>query len=187
MPGKIDTLYVTAATYDDMKQALADFDAVFQMYKTLGTTIDFDAAVIEKDNKGRVKIVKTREEPSRHGAAVGLAWGLAGGLAAALFPAIGVWTALTAGGAVGATIGALAGHATGGMKRHDLKELGELLDMGKSGLIVVYAANRADQIAKTLTTANTVRAELQNAAVEDLADAVNQAKSYTLPKTLTRA
>lgn len=186
MPGPIDTLYVTAATYPDQASAFADYDAVYQLYKTLGTTTDFDAAVIEKDPKGRVKIVKTREEPSRHGAAVGLAWGLAGGLAAAIFPAIGIWTALAAGGATGATIGALAGHATAGMKRHDLKNLGELLDAGQYGLIVVYAANRADQIAKTLKTANMLKAELQNVAIGDLADAVNAAKDYKLPKVLAK-
>ena len=187
MPANIDTLYVTAATYNDTKSALTDFDAVYELYKKLGTTIDFDAAVIEKDGKGRVKIVRTREEPSRHGAAVGLAWGLASGLAAALFPAIGVWTALTAGGAAGAMIGALTGHAVGGMKRGDLKNLGEHLDKGQAGLIVVYAANRADQIAKTLTAANTVKCELQNAAIDDLADAVNQAKDYKLPRVMAKA
>jgi uncharacterized membrane protein len=186
MAGKIDTLYVTGATYNDTKQALADFDAVYQIYKNLGTTTDFDAAVIEKDKKGRVKIVKTREEASRHGASVGLAWGLAAGLAAALFPAIGIWTALTAGGAMGSMIGALAGHATMGMKRNDLKMLGEALDAGQAGLLVVYAANRADQIAKVLTSANMVKAELQNAAVEDLADAVNAAKDYKAPRAAAR-
>ena len=110
MAGPIDTLYATAATYDDVNQAKLAYEALNRLYDTIGTSHEFDAVVVEKTPKGRVRIVKTREQPSRHGASVGLAWGLAAGLVAALFPAIGIWTALTAGGAAGATIGALAGH-----------------------------------------------------------------------------
>lgn len=186
MAEKIDTLYVSAATYDDVNQAKRAFDTVNELYNKIGTTPEFDAAVIEKDQNGRVHIVKTREEPSRHGASVGLAWGLAAGLVAALFPAVGVWTALTAGGATGATIGALAGHAAAGMSRHDLKEIGELLDRGRAGLLVVYAANRADQVATALKTANVLKCELQNARIDDLAKAVNDAKTYVLPRAPAR-
>jgi uncharacterized membrane protein len=182
MEAKNDTLYVAAATYDDVNDAKRDFDAIGKLYDTVGTSNDFDAAVIERDDKGRVRIVKTREQPSRHGAAVGLAWGLAAGIVAALFPAIGIWTALTAGGAAGATIGALAGHAAAGMSRHDLKQVGEQLDRGRTGLLVVYAANRADQIAQVLKTGNVVRVGLQNARIDELTKAVNEAKTFTIPK-----
>lgn len=187
MAGPIDTLYVTAATYDDVNQAKRAYDELNQLYNTIGTSHEFDAAVIEKTPKGRVRIVKTREEPSRHGASVGLAWGLAAGLVAALFPAVGIWSALTAGGAAGATIGALAGHAAGGMSRDNLRELGDLLDRGRAGLLVVYAANRADQVAAALKAANVVKCEIQNARIEDLAEAVNEAKTYTVPRTPARA
>ena len=37
----------------------------------------------------------------------------------------------------GALLGALAGHAAAGMSRKDLKELGEHLDAGQAGLVVV--------------------------------------------------
>jgi uncharacterized membrane protein len=36
---------------------------------------------------------------------------------------------------------ALAGHVAGGMSRADLKDLGELLDEGESGLLVIAAAD----------------------------------------------
>lgn len=186
MSGQIDTLHVTAATYDDVNHAKRDYEALNKLYDTMGTSHEFDAVVIEKTAKGRVKIVKTREQPSRHGAAVGLAWGLAAGLVAALFPAVGIWTALTAGGATGATIGALAGHAVAGMSRHNLRALGELLDRGNAGLLVVYAANRADQVAAALKAANVLKCDIQNARIEDLADAVNEAKHYTTPRTPAR-
>jgi len=45
------------------------------------------------------------------------------------------------GGAAGAAIGATAGHVAAGMSRSDLKDLGELLDAGTSGLVVVAATD----------------------------------------------
>ena len=104
-----------------------------------GTSHDFDAAVIAKDEDGKVRIVKKHEQPTRHGAAVGLAWGLAAGVVAALFPPVGI--GIAAAGGVGAAIGGVAGHASGGMSRSDLKDLGEALDAGQAGLVAVYEVN----------------------------------------------
>ena len=59
----------------------------------------------------------------------------------ALFPAVGLGGALLAGGAGGCALGAMAGHVAGGMGRGDLKELGELLDDGQSGLIAIAASD----------------------------------------------
>jgi uncharacterized membrane protein len=41
----------------------------------------FDTSVIAKDEDGKVRIVVKPEEPTGHGAAVGLGWGLAVGVA----------------------------------------------------------------------------------------------------------
>ncbi|MDP2307633.1 MAG: DUF1269 domain-containing protein [Pseudomonadota bacterium] len=182
MAGKIDTLYVSAASYDDVKTAVGEYDTINALYNQLGTSYEFDAAVIEKTPSGHVRIVRTREQPSRHGAAMGLSWGLAAGVIAALFPAVGIWAGLAAGGGAGALIGALAGHVVGGMNRGDLKTLGDLLDRGQAGLVVVYAANRADQVANLLKAANVLKFELRDAAIDDLARAVNEAKNYTPPR-----
>ena len=104
-----DALYVIAAAYDDVDAAVADYEAVKALYREVWTSHDFDASVIAKDENGNVRIVKKHEEPTRHGAAVGLGWGLAVGVAAVLF----------------APLGGVAGHVSGGMSRSDLKELGE--------------------------------------------------------------
>src|SRR5687768_3888831 len=117
-----DTLYVIAAAYDDVDAAIADYEAVKDLYRAVRTSHDFDAAVIAKDEDGKVGIVKKHEEPTRHGAAVGLGWGLAAGVAVALFPPVGIGIAAAAGG-VGAAIGGVTGHAHGGMSRDALKEL----------------------------------------------------------------
>jgi uncharacterized membrane protein len=141
-----DTLYVLAAAYDDVDTAVADYEAVKAVYREVKTSNEFDATVIAKDDTGKVSIVRKHEQPTRHGAAVGLGWGLATGVAAALFPAVGILGALAVGGAGGAAIGAVTGHATGGLDRDTLKQLGETLDAGSAGLLVVYEANLADQI-----------------------------------------
>ncbi|WP_211489958.1 hypothetical protein [Georgenia thermotolerans] len=93
-----DTLYVVAAAYDDVDAAVADYEAVKELYRAVKSSNDFDAAVVSKDADGKVHIVKKHEQPTRHGAAVGLGWGLAVGVAAALFPPVGIGLA-TAGGA----------------------------------------------------------------------------------------
>lgn len=162
-----DVLYVIAAAYDDVDAAISDYEAVKALYREVRTSHDFDAAVIAKDADGKVSIVKKHEQPTRHGAAVGLGWGLAVGVTAALFPPVGIGIA-TAGGA-GAAIGGVIGHATGGMSRADLKDLGEALDAGQAGLVVVYETNLADQVAANIKAANRVISKATDMAADQLA------------------
>jgi uncharacterized membrane protein len=162
-----DTLYVIAATYDDVDAAVADYEAVKELYREVKTSRDFDASVIAKDEDGTVRIVKKHEQPTRHGAAVGLGWGLAVGVAAVLFPPVGIGIATA--GATGAAIGGVAGHASGGMSRRDLKDLGETLDEGRAGLIAVYETNLADQIAANIKAANRVISRETDMAADQLA------------------
>jgi hypothetical protein len=81
------------------------------------------------------------------GGVLGGGVGLATGLVVALFPfaAIGggLLAATTAGGAV---LGSLAGHAAAGMSRRDLKELGEHLDAGEAGLVVVAVSDMGAKV-----------------------------------------
>ena len=68
--------------------------------------------------------------------------GLATGLVVALFPFAAIGGGLLLGATVGgALLGSVAGHAAAGMSRHDLKELGEQLDKGQAGLVVVGVAD----------------------------------------------
>ncbi|HEU4948906.1 MAG TPA: DUF1269 domain-containing protein [Kribbella sp.] len=169
-----DTLYVIAAAYDDVDAAVADYEAVKALYREVRTSHDFDASVIAKDEDGKVRIVKKHEQPTRHGAAVGLGWGLAVGVAAALFPPVGI--GIAAAGAGGAAIGGVAGHASGGMSRGDLKELGETLDAGQAGLIVVYETNLADQIAANIKAANRIVSKATEMAADQLAADMKKAE-----------
>jgi uncharacterized membrane protein len=161
-----DTLYVAAAAYDDVDAAVADYEAVKQLYRAVRSSHDFDAAVIAKSDDGKVRIVKKHEQPTRHGAAVGLGWGLAVGVTAALFPPLGIGIATAAG--AGAAIGGVAGHASKGMSRGDLKDLGEALDEGQAGLVVVYAFNLADQVGASMKAANRVVSKATDMAADEL-------------------
>ena len=168
-----DTLFVIAAVYDDVDLAVADYEAVKALYREVRTSHDFDAAVIAKDEAGKVHIVKKHEEPTRHGTAVGLGWGLAVGVVAVLFPPVGI--GIAASGGAGAAIGAVAGHASGGMSRGDLKDLGEALDTGQAGLIAVYETNLAEQIVANIKAANRLVYAATDFAADQLAAELAQA------------
>ncbi len=157
-----DTYAVFAATYGSVEDAEADYDAVKDLYYGLRLIDTFDAAVVAKDAEGKVSVVKKHEQPTRHGAWLGGGIGLGVGVLVALFPAVGIAGAVLVGTAGGAGIGALAGHASGGMSREDLKELGEQLDTGAAGLVVVAAVDLADRVAAALKAADKVaRKELK--------------------------
>jgi uncharacterized membrane protein len=172
-----DMLLVLGASYDDREDAERDYEAIKALYREVGVTHDFDAAVLERDDDGEVHVLKKHEQPTRHGAAKGLGWGLAIGAATAIFPAIGLAGGLVAGGGAGAAIGAVKGHMEGGMKDEDLEELGAVLEKGRYGLIAVYATNMADQIAANIKAVNRyVSAEI-DASADELAAQIKAAEA----------
>ena len=54
-------------------------------------------------------------------------------------------------------LGAVAGHAAAGMSRHDLKELGEYLDTGQAGLVVVGVSDMEAKIEKEMRRAEKIQ------------------------------
>lgn len=163
----LDTYMVFANQYSNESDALADYEAVRKLYTDQGMIDSYDAAVLSR-KAGKVEIVKRTEEPTRQGAVRGVLIGLAVGAIVTLFPAAGVGLAagILGGGAAGAIIGAVAGHVSGGMKRSDLKNLGELLDEGQSGLVVVAATDVQAKVDAAITRA-TKRAKAQMQADMD--------------------
>jgi len=154
-----DYLTMTAfgASYDSLDAAEADYQAVKDLYYGLNLMDTFDAAVLLKKDNGKVRIVKRHEQPTRQGAWGGAGLGLAAGLAVALFPAAALGAGLLAATTgAGAAIGALAGHVAGGMSRADLKDLGESLDYGQAGLVVIAATDVGDRVADALKSARKV-------------------------------
>jgi uncharacterized membrane protein len=164
----LDTFVVLANQYDNESDAIADYEAVRKLYTDSGIIDTYDAAVLTRKPGGKVEIVKRTEEPTRQGAARGFLVGLAVGAVVVPFPAAGIGLAagLVGGGAIGAGAGAVAGHVAGGMKRADLKNLGELLDDGTSGLVVVTATDVEARVEAAITRA-TKRAKAQLQADTD--------------------
>ena len=153
----MDTFMAYVGVYSSVDDAKADYDAVHDLHTMEGLIDAYDAAVIERKDNGKVKIVKKHETPTRAGGWGGAGIGLATGLVVALFPAAalgGGLLAATTGG--GAALGAMAGHAAAGMSRKDLKELGENLDAGQAGLVVVGVSDMGAKIEGVMTKADKV-------------------------------
>ncbi len=153
----IDTFMAYVGVYSDVDAAKADYQAVHDLHTKDGLVDAYDAAVIERKENGKVKIVKKHETPTRVGGVGGGTLGLATGLVIALFPAAAIGGGLlaaTTGG--GAALGALAGHAAAGMSRKDLKELGESLDAGQAGLVVVALSDTAAKLEGLMASADSV-------------------------------
>jgi uncharacterized membrane protein len=165
----IDTFMVYVGVYSDVEGAKADYELIKDLHTKEGLIDAYDAAVIQRRDDGKVKIVSKHETPTRVGGVLGGGVGLATGLVVVLFPfaAIGggLLAATTAGGAV---LGAVAGHAAAGMSRDDLKELGENLDSGQAGLVVVGVLDMGAKIEREMRRAEKVEKKELKADVEDI-------------------
>jgi uncharacterized membrane protein len=175
------SLHILAAAYDRRTDALAEFESIKAAYAHVGATHDFDAAVVAKEPGGEVTIVRRHDEPARHGTDTGLGWGLAAGAVAALFPGIGIVGALLVGGGAGAALGAVAGHAASALSRDDLKALGEVLDEGDAGLVVVYGPDMADRVITSVSRARRTVRRSADISVEELAAQVRAAHASEPP------
>ncbi|HZM29662.1 MAG TPA: DUF1269 domain-containing protein [Acidimicrobiales bacterium] len=153
----IDTFVAYIGVYESADDAEADYRAVKDLHSELGLLDAYDAAVIARRDDGKVKITKKHETPTRVGGVLGAGVGLATGLVVALFPFAAIGGGLLAGTtAGGAALGAVAGHASAGMSRKDLKELGEALDAGQAGLVVVGVADVGARVEEAMKRARKV-------------------------------
>jgi uncharacterized membrane protein len=124
---KTDGTFIYVATYPDKTAALDDYQAVKALHAD-GMVGAYDAAVITKDSSGKVHENKD-ETATRHGAWWGIAAGAAVGI---LFP-----PAILGAAAAGGVIGGVSGHLSKGMSRSRAKDLGDFIDPGEAGLVVV--------------------------------------------------
>ena len=156
----IDTFIVFTGVYPDKESAEADYDAVKELFKGTDLVDAYDAAVIERREDGKVKLGKKHETPTRVGGVLGGGAGLATGLVVALFPFAAIGGGLLAAATgTGAVLGAVAGHAAAGMSRSDLKELGEHLDAGTAGLVVIAVSDMASKVEREMRRAEKLEAK----------------------------
>ena len=173
-----DTFILFGAVYGTVEAAELDYEAVKSLYYDWQLIDNFDAAIVAKNSDGKVKILKKHEQPTRKGGWRGAGIGLATGAVIALFPAAaiggGLLATTTAGGAI---LGAVAGHVTQGMSRSDLKDLGEHLDAGETGLIVVAAVDVGSKVEQALKNASAVTQKQLQASDEEIDKDVAEAES----------
>jgi len=172
----VDTFMAYVGVYPDVADADADYELVKDLHTEAGLVDAYDAALIERRADGKVKITKKHETPTRVGGVLGAGVGLATGLVVALFPfaAIGggLLAATTAGGAA---LGAVAGHAAAGMSRSDLKDLGEQLDAGEAGLVVVAVSDMGAKVKEAMRRAQNVEEKELKADTADIERDANAA------------
>jgi uncharacterized membrane protein len=146
---KADSTFIYLATYPDETAARDDYQVVKQLHAG-GLVGSYDAAVITKDANGKVHENKD-ETATRHGAWWGIAAGAAVGV---IFP-----PSVLGAAAVGGVVGAVSGHLSKGMSRSRAKELGDSIDPGEAGLVVVGESKVEDAIKKAVTRAEKETAE----------------------------
>ena len=129
-------VFLYAAVYDEIADAEADYEAVFDLHAA-GAIGTFDSAVIRKEEDGKVRVTKT-EKPTQHGAWTGAG---VGALVGIIFPPAVLGSAI-----VGAGAGGLTGHLTRGISRGDLKELGDGLEAGSAAVIVLGESKIEEQL-----------------------------------------
>jgi uncharacterized membrane protein len=141
---KSDGTFIMVATYPDEQAARDDYQVVKEAHKR-GLVGSYDAAVITKDSNG--KIHENKDETStRHGAWWGIAAGAAVGV---LFP-----PSIIGAAAVGGVVGGVSGHLAKGMSRSEAKELGDFIDPGQAGLVVVGESTVEQAISDAVTRAD---------------------------------
>jgi uncharacterized membrane protein len=164
-----DTFIVYVGVYADVEAAEADYELIKDLHTEAGLIDAYDAAVIQRRDDGKVKIARKHETPTRVGGVLGGGVGLATGLVVALFPFAAIGGGLLAATAAGGTaLGALAGHAAAGMSRDDLKELGESLDAGQAGLVVVGASDMEAKIEREMRRSEKVQKKQLKADLEEI-------------------
>jgi uncharacterized membrane protein len=172
-------MVVLIATYPDMGGAEEDYKAVMAMHKE-GDLGHVAAAVVTKADDGKLKIHR-HDTTAKH-----LAWGglVVGGLLGAIFPPLGavflagsfIGGAALAGavsGGVLAGFGGLVGHFWKQIPKDDLRQMGEMLELGQAGLVVVAVDKKQEEVDAVITRSEKkIIKKLDNGDVEG---AYNQA------------
>jgi uncharacterized membrane protein len=160
-----DTTFILVATYPDEVTARQDYQVVKDAHAA-GLVGSYDAAVVTKDANGKVHENKD-ETATRHGAWWGIAAGAAVGV---IFP-----PAVLGAAAVGGVVGGVSGHLAKGMSRSEAKELGDFIDPGQAGLVIVGESKVEDAIKKAVTRAEKQTAKELDVPPKDLDKALQQA------------
>jgi uncharacterized membrane protein len=159
-------LVLAVATYDSRDAAVKDFDTVWGA-KHEGELDHIAVAVLTKDAAGQLQ-VERHDSTAKH-----LAWGgaLLGAALAVVAPPVGIGM-LAAGGTV-AGAGGIVGHFHNNIPKATVAEMGDLLQDGQSGLVVVAVNKEGTDITPML--ANAKKKIVVDSIKGDLESAYNDA------------
>ncbi len=160
-----DNTFILVATYPDEAAAQDDYQVVKDAHAA-GLVGSYDAAVVTKDANGKVHENKD-ETATRHGAWWGVA---AGAVVGVIFP-----PAVLGAAAVGGVVGGVSGHLAKGMSRSEAKELGDFIEPGQAGLVIVGESKVEDAIKKAITRAEKQTAQELNVNPKDLDKTLQEA------------
>jgi uncharacterized membrane protein len=155
---------VLVATYPDEATAREDYQVVKDAHAA-GLVGSYDAAVVTKDASGKVHEDKD-ETATRHGAWWGVAAGAALGV---IFP-----PSVLGAAAVGGAVGGVGGHLAKGMSRSEAKQLGDFIDPGQAGLVIVGESKVEDAIKKAVTRAEKQTAKELDVSPKDVDKALQE-------------
>jgi uncharacterized membrane protein len=156
--------FVLVATYPDEVTAREDYQVVKDAHAA-GLVGSYDAAVVTKDASGKVHEDKD-ETATRHGAWWGVAAGAALGV---IFP-----PSVLGAAAVGGAVGGVGGHLAKGMSRSEAKQLGDFIDPGQAGLVIVGESKVEDAIKKAVTRAEKQTAKELDVSPKDVDKALQE-------------
>jgi uncharacterized membrane protein len=159
-----NTVSVIIGAYASVEEANTDLDYILEEREEQYAST-FDAAIVAKDEDGKVRIDRRYETPISIGAWGGLVVGAFLGL---IYPPI-----LLELGAVGAATGAIVGHLWKGMSRGDVKELGESLDESSAALVVAVESSMADRARGHMGRATSITVKEVAARASDIDSAIS--------------
>ena len=162
---KPESVFIYIGTYPSEAAARDDYGVVKDLHAA-GAVGTYDAAVVTKDDSGKVHVNKD-EMATRHGAWGGAAVGAVVGI---LFPPSIIGTAL-----VGAAAGGVGGHLWRGMSRSDVKELGDVIDVGQAALVIVGESKVEQAVEKAGLKAEKHVAKELDVSPKDIDKAVQEA------------
>jgi uncharacterized membrane protein len=161
-----DGIVIFLGTYDDVEAAREDFEAI-KVAKREHFLGDYESALFMKDESGDVKILNTDATERAFGATAGA---ITGGVIGLLFP-----PALVATAVAGAGVGAAAGQMMRGLKRKDLLAMGEMLDEGTAGVVLVGFTTMEEGIDRLMKRAAKIMKQQVDADAEELKRAIDAA------------
>ena len=122
-------VHILAAVYPDREHAKVTLDMIQEMHRADTITL-VDAALITKDDEGKIKIEETTELTTRKGARRGA---IVTGVLGLIYPPSLIVSVL-AGGGIGALVGRLRDT---GIKTEELKEVADRLEPGKAAVVAL--------------------------------------------------